>query len=223
VNAIDLALTRASNPQVRKQSEDELRCKETEMMRDLERRSQRYADKCKELEKSVRDEMESLALQRRELNAQREHERNVVRQQVDREVMLVVETHQKQLLKEKSLFEVSKLQLEHQRDELHHQLGSMQDAAQDAKERDLVVKDMAQVQVQTLASLEASLEQLREVARQNEQTIQTQQRDLARAQEQVAESAKLMVAADERERALRLHFEQVRLLVSTQHVHSRLD
>ena len=38
-----------------------------------------------------------------------------------------------------------------------------------------------------------------------------------------AESAKLMVAADERERALRLHFEQVRLLVSTQHVHSRLD
>ena len=99
----------------------------------------------------------------------------------------------------------------------------MQDAAQDAKERDLVVKDMAQVQVQTLASLEASLEQLREVARQNEQTIQTQQRDLARAQEQVAESAKLMVAADERERALRLHFEQVRLLVSTQHVHSRLD
>ena len=65
------------------------------------------------------------------------------------------------------------------------------------------------------------MEQLREVARQNEQTIQTQQRDLARAQEQVAESAKLMVAADERERALRLHFEQVRLLVSNQHVHSR--
>jgi hypothetical protein len=67
--------------------------------------------------------MEALERERRELHAQKQHEIDVLKMQLQRATVSLKEEHETELLRERRLFEASKLQLTHQRDVLHRKLG----------------------------------------------------------------------------------------------------
>jgi hypothetical protein len=67
--------------------------------------------------------MEALERERLELHAQKQHEIEVLKIQLQRATVSLKEEHQTEILRERRLFEASKLQLTHQRDVLHRKLG----------------------------------------------------------------------------------------------------
>jgi len=180
--------------------------KETEMMQLLEKRSREYAENTQVLQRNVEREMDSLERERREMKVQRQHDLDVLQARMDREIIVANERQQEELLKERRLFEATKIQLMHQRDVLHRKLGETLDAEQDAKEREGHVVSMNADNQSTMGELQNVIKGLHEMQQQNTAVMQSQQRDVIKGQEHLTQCTEQLLLAERREKAQREHF-----------------